>query len=236
MMLALLVLLACEPAPITRGVYRSGPNAVVQGVRDGELRVWGKSGTVVRVPTASARNTLLGQSGPLWVVDRDVPAPPKSFPVDAALVERIGFHVAPLLGSASTGATDPARAGGAFVRTAMKIRRSLAPPVYLATATRDDVGAGRMGGPADVREGTACESIVALFDAKAAKILSSVRLDAATRTCAVPVATGPVDIDGDGDTEVLVYGQHKNKGFRAWFSIEGDALVAGPSESWESIP
>jgi hypothetical protein len=237
-MLVLLALLACGGgASDARGVYRAGPNAVIPGAHTGELKLWGPDGTVTRVPTpAPGGHTFVGQGGPLWRVDRDVPAPERAFPVDAAVVERIGFRFAELLGTSSTGAVDPAKAGGTFVRSAIKVRRKSAPPVYVAAATGDEVGAGRLGGPADVRAGKNCEAAVALLDHKAEKLLSGVKLDVATRLCAVPVVSGPVDLDGDGDQDFLVHGQNQRKGFRAWFTLKGETLVAGPAESVEDLP
>ena len=61
--------------------------------------------------------------------------------------------------------------------------------------------------------------------------------DPQTRICAVPYALGPVDRDGDGGQDFLVYGQEKNAGFRAWFTLLPDGtLVAGEHEVWEYIP
>jgi hypothetical protein len=236
-MLLLLSLLACAPEPEARGVYRSGPNAVLPGAHANEVRLWGPAGTVSRIPSAApGGHSFVGQAGPLWRVDRDVPAPVKSFPVDAAVVESIGFRFGELLGTRSTGAVDPAKAGGVFVRTALKVRRKNAPPVYVSSATGDEVGAGRLGGPPDVRAGKNCEAAVALLDAKGEKLLSGLRLDEATRICAVPVVTGPVDLDGDGGQDFLVHGQNGNKGFRAWFSLRGETLVPGSSEVVEDLP
>ncbi len=242
-MTALLVLLlACTPAPTTRGVYRSGEgkgdNAVLQGTREGPQKLWGPSlGTVERTPTpAPGGHTFVGQPGVLWKVERDIPAVPKPFAVDAALVESAGFKLREVLGTASSGAKDAARAGGVYVRSMVKIRRPSAPPVYLVTATGDTVGAGRLGGPSDVRDGENCKAVVAMFDAKVERILASQALTDATATCAVPVLAAPVDLDGDGVQHALVHGQLARKGFRSWFTLRGDSLVAGASERWEDVP
>lgn len=218
-------------------MYRAGPNAVVEGRRDGELRLWGPDGTVSRLATPAPDGaSFLGAAGPLWVVDREIPAPAKPFPVDASLVERAGFRMREVLGTASTGAVDPAKAGGVYVRSVVKVRRDHAPPVHVVTATGDDVGAGRFDGPADVRAGSNCRGALGLLDARGETLLASASLDDATRTCSVPVIAPPVDRDGDGRIEVLVHGQNGHAGFRAWFTVTDAGLEAGPGESWEAIP
>lgn len=236
MPLLLALLLACG-APDGRGVYRSGPNAIARGEREGDVLVWGAAGTVRRVATAApGGGTYLGEAGPLWIVDREVPAPPKAPPVDAALVERAGFRMSEILQTAASGAPDAAKAGGVFVRSVVKVRMTNAPPVFVVTATGDEVGAGKFGGPADVRAGENCRAAVGLLDAKAEALVSGVLLADATKVCAVPVVVPPVDVDGDGKLDVLVHGQDGARGFRSWFEIDGGTLVAGPSETWEAIP
>jgi hypothetical protein len=245
-MALLLALLACASPPAdSRGVYRSsaagaGENAVIRGdgsPGDAPVLVWGPTGTVTRAPTAApGGHRFLGQRGPLWRVDREVPAVPKAFPVDAALIERAGYKLKDALGTSASGAKDAARSAGVYVRSMVKVRRPKGPPVYVVTATRDTVGAGRMDGPADVREGENCKAVLALLDAKVETALAVVPLTDATGTCAVPVLVAPVDIDGDGNQDALVHGQLGDKGFRAWFQIQDRALVAGPHERWDGIP
>lgn len=237
MFAALLALVACHSASDARGVYRSGPNAVARGARSGEVRVWGPKGTVVRSASAApSGDTWLGEAGPLWIVDRDVPAPPASSPVDAVMVERAGYRMKDILGTVASGAPDAAKSGGTYVRSVVKVRRDKAPPVFVVSATGDEVGAGRFGGPADVRAGENCKGAVGLLDHKGEKLLAAVKLEGATAVCAVPVLVPPVDIDEDGKLDVLVYGQNGTRGFRAWFEIDGETLVPGPAETWEAIP
>lgn len=243
-MLTLLLLLSCQREPASLGVYRSGPNAVVKGARAEEVLVWGTGGTVKRIPTAGASgNALLGEAGPLWIVDREVPAPIKATPVSAVMVEHAGFRMKPLLVPASAppvaagaSAPDAAKSGGVYVRSLVKVRQKSGPPIYIVTATGDEVGAGAFDGPADVRKGENCKAALGLLDSKGTELLSSTLLAAATRTCAVPVVVPPVDRDGDGVLDFLVHGQNGNKGFRSWFRMDGTTLVAGPEDVWENIP
>lgn len=236
-MLLLVLLLGCS-SPSTRGVYRSGPNAIVEGRFKGPVKVWGPEGTVERLASEGpGGTTLLGQAGPLWRVDRDVPAPPKAPVVPATTVESAGFRMKEVLGTGATGAADPAKAGGVYVRSVIKWRRAFAPPIYLVAATVDTVGAGRRGGPTDVREGANCEAAVAVMDARGERLISAVRLENATRTCAVPMLVPPVDLDGDGRLDLLAYGQNGNRGFRTWFVLyEDGTLVKGADEAWMGIP
>lgn len=219
-------------------MYRAGDNAVVRGTFTGPVKVWGPDGTVDRQPMAApGGNTFVGAKGPLWRVDHDVPAPAKAPIVTAVMVERAGFRMKDLLGTTSTGALDPAKAGGVYVRSTVKVRRKLAPPIYVIAATGDDVGAGRMGGPPDVRAGSNCIAGVGTMDSKGDALISGVKLEAATRLCVVPQLVPPIDLDGDGTLDILAYGQDGTKGFRAWFRLTDDGtLVAGPSEEWDSIP
>ncbi|MDP2310501.1 MAG: hypothetical protein Q8P18_31070 [Pseudomonadota bacterium] len=243
-MLSLLLLVACQREPASLGVYRSGPNAIAKGSRAEPVRVWGTGGTQLRVPTAGAAGTvLLGEAGPLWIVDRDVPAPAKAPPVAAAMVESAGFRMKGLLVPADTAplvagaaAPDAAKSGGVYVRSVVKVRQDKAPPIYIVTATGDEVGAGAYAGPADVRKGENCKAAVGLLDSKGEVLLSAVLLTGATRTCAVPMVVPPVDRDGDGVLDVLVHGQNGTGGFRSWFRIDGTTLVAGPEDVWETIP
>lgn len=238
----LLLLLACRTDPPAHGVYRSGPNAVARGPRSGEVLVWGAAGTFKRIPTEGANGSvLLGEAGPLWVVDRELPAPTKAAPVSAAMVEKAGFRMKDVLvpataAPAAPSAPDAAKAGGVYVRSVVKVRRQAAPPIYVVTATGDEVGAGRYDGPADVRKGENCKAALGLLDDKGEKLLSSVPLAAATKTCAVPVVVPPIDRDGDGVLDVLIHGQNGAAGFRSWFRLDGTTLVAGPEDVWETIP
>ncbi|MDP2312273.1 MAG: hypothetical protein Q8P41_05155 [Pseudomonadota bacterium] len=243
-MLSLLLLVACQREPASLGVYRSGPNAVARGARTGEVLLWGPAGTVRRVPTPGAAGAvLLGEDGPLWIVDRELPAPTKAVPVTAVMVERAGFRMRALLvppdatpAAPGVAAPDAAKAGGVYVRSVVKVRREKAPPIYVVTATGDDVGAGAFDGPADVRAGANCTAALGLLDDQGEALLASMPLAAATRTCAVPMVVSPIDRDGDGVLDVLVHGQNGTKGFRSWFRIDGTTLVAGPEDVWEAIP
>ncbi len=234
----LLLLAACSTAPQGLGVYRSGVNALTTGTRQGTVKVWGAAGTLDRLASPGpSGSTLLGESGPLWVVDRDVPAPPKAPIVAAPIVERAGWRMREMLGGVSTGAADPVRGSGVYVRSVVKVRRENAPPVYVVSATRDTQGSGLFDGPAERREGANCEAATGTMDDKGERLISAIKLEVATRLCVVPTVLGPVDIDANGISDVLVYGQTGQKGFRAWFTLHPDGtLVAGPSDSWDAIP
>lgn len=234
----LFLLLACTAAPPHKGVYTSGPNAIVPETVTGELAVWGPDGTVSRTATAGLNGTtLLGAPGPLWRFDHAVPAPPRQPTVPAALVERSGIRLKAVLGTSGVPSVDAARPGGVYVRSIIKTRQEHAPPIFVVSATGDDVGAGRYGGPADVRTGNNCKAAFASVDAAAERVLSSHLLEDATRICAVPFVIGPVDKDGDGGQDFLVYGQQLQAGFRAWFTLLPDgSLIAGEHEVWEGIP
>ena len=236
-----LLLLACAPpsaVPVHQGVYQSGANAEIEGAVVGEVPLWGPDGMVLRIASPGPGGTsLVGQPGPLWRTTRSLPVPPKPPTVPAELVERSGIRLKAVLGTSGAPSVDAARPGGVYVRSIIKARQPHAPPIILVTGTGDDVGAGLWGGPADVRTGNNCKSAVATVDAAADKVISSHLLDDATRICAVPYAIGPVDMDGDGGQDFLVYGQEKQSGFRAWFSLSADGtLVARESEVWEGIP
>lgn len=230
--------IACGSSPAQVGVYVSGPNAAVPQSLTGEVKLWGPDGTVTRTATPGpGGTTLLGQAGPLWRFNHDVPAPPHQPTVPAALVERAGIRMKAVLGTSGTPSVDAARPGGVYVRSIIKTRQPHAPPLFVVSATGDDVGAGRYGGPADVRSGNNCKAALASVDAAADRVLSSHVLEDAERVCAVPRLLGPVDIDGDGAQHFLVYGDEKDAGFRAWFTLLPDgSLVAGPNETWEHIP
>lgn len=217
MVLAFLLLIACSQPP-GQGVYRSGPNAILKGHVSGEVLLWGPSGTVRRLASEGPKGTtLLGQSGPLWRVDHELPPPPDAPPVAASLVEAAGFRFQDLLGTTSTGAKDAALAGGVQIRSMVKHRRTHAPPLYLVTADAN------------------CQALVAVMDSKASTILHHQPLPQAG--CAPAVLLPPIDLDGDGRQDVLVYGQKDAAGFRQWFGIETDgALTPGPGESWTEIP
>lgn len=237
-MFTTLLLCSCTPAPTRHGVYRSGPNAIIAGSSKVDVKVWGGDGMATRTPTPGPKSTtLVGAAGPLWRTERDIAAPLKPPTVPAALVERAGIRVKAVLGTSGTPSVDAARPGGVYVRSIIKTRQTTAPPIVVLTATGDDIGAGRYGGPADVRTGNNCKAAVASVDAAADAVLSSHLLDDATRICAVPYALGPIDLDGDGGQDFLIYGQEKNAGFRAWFTLLPDGtLLAGEHEVWENIP
>ncbi len=232
------LLVACSrPAP-DLGVYKSGGNAVIRGSYTEPMRVWGPSGTFLRVPTPGPEGTtLLGEAGPLWVVDRDLPAVEKGAPVPAALVERAGFRLREVLGSTPSPEIDPVRGAGVSLRSVVKMRRTLAPPVYLAVATRGAHGIPGDAGPSPVDAPEDCKAALAVLDAEASKVLSSAPLPGAESTCAVPVLAAPLDVDGDGQMDVLVHGQAVSKGFRAWFRIAADGtLTPGATSQWAEIP
>ncbi len=237
MLLALL--LACPPSPPDGGVYRSGQNAVARGAFTAPVMLWGPAGTVTRVPTPGPDGTsFLGEAGPLWIVDRELPAVEKGGPVPAALVERAGFRLREVLGSQKTREIDPARGAGVAMRSVVKMRRKLAPPVYVAVATVGSHGipvAG--GGRAPVSAPGDCKAAIAVLDAEAEGTLSTMPLAGAEASCAVPVLTAPVDRDGDGVWDILVHGQAERAGFRAWFTVGEDGLLlAGPTSVWTEIP
>ena len=233
-----LLALACTARTPDLGVYKSGANAVVHGSYTAPVKVWGPDGVVERVPTPGpGGTTLLGAAGPLWIVSKDVPKPEKGAPVPAAIVERAGFRMRELLGSHPGESIDPATGAGVGLRSMIKARRHLAPPVYLTVATRGLHGIPGPNGVSPVKDPSDCEAFLAVLDADVGKTLSSVPLPDAATTCAVPVLTGPVDEDGDGNDDILVSGQSGNKGFRAWFRIYPEGtLVAGPHSVWTDIP
>ena len=202
------------------------------------MRAWGPDGTVTRLASAGPNGaTFIGQAGPLWQVTGSLGPPPKPPTVPAALVERAGIRLKAVLGTSGAPSVDAARPGGVYVRSIIKARQAHAPPIIVVTGTGDDVGAGRFGGPPDVRAGNSCKAAVASVDTAADRVLSSHLLTDAVALCAVPYALGPVDRDGDGGQDFLVYGQEKQAGFRAWFTLVPDGtLVAGEAERWEQIP
>lgn len=229
---------ACHSGAAPHAVFKSGPNAILHGVVTGTVRVWGPAGTVERVATPGPDGTtLLGEAGPLWLVETELPAVKKAPPVEASFVESVGYRLAPVLHAKPTGALDAAKSAGVYVRSLVKVRQAGGPPLYVVSATRDEIGAGKMDGPDDVRGGANCEAVVAMVDAKAERVLSSMPLAGAQETCAVPVLVSPVDRDGDGVLDILVHGQLTTGGFAAWFALgPKGTLIAGPAESWVGIP
>ncbi len=235
----LVVPLAACAGPPDLGVYTSGKNAVVRGGGSTPLRVWSPlAGTLERVPTPGpAGSRLLGEAGPLWQTSRELPAVDKGGPVPAVLVERVGFRFREILGSRATGEIDPVRSAGVSVRSVVKVRRELAPPVYLAVATAGAHGIPGPGGRSAVKAPEDCEASIAVLDHDAEKTLSTMPLPGAAATCAVPTLTAPVDLDGDGVLDVLAHGQTEHRGFRAWFAVQKDGtLLPGPTSSWTEIP
>jgi len=233
-----LVLLACSSSPPDLGVYKSGANAIVKGSYSQPVKLWGPEGTVTRVPTPGPNGTtLLGASGPLWVVEKDEEKPTKGAPVPAAIVERAGFRLRDVLGTHAGEQIDPARSAGVALRSVVKMRRKLAPPVYLAVATFGQHGIPGPNGRSPVTSPEDCKSALAVLDADVGKTLSTLPIPGAEATCAVPVLIGPIDLDGDGGEDVLIAGQAENKGFRAWFHVEQNGtLTAGPTSTWSEIP
>lgn len=235
----LFLLLACTgTTPPDRGVYKSGPNAVARGTWSEPVKVWGPQGTFTRVPSPGPDGTtLLGEAGPLWIVDVELPTVDKGPPVPAALVERAGFRLRDILGSQATQEIDPARGAGVSMRSVVKMRREHAPPVYLAVATLGAHGIPGPDGRSAVQAPSDCKAAIAVLDAEAETTLSSMLLPGAEATCAVPVMAAPVDMDGNGTRDVLVHGQAETKGFRAWFAVDNAGqLTAGPHSEWIGIP
>lgn len=229
---------ACASEP-DFGVYTSGKNAVMRGSERNPVQVWSPSlGTVSRVPTEGTRGSvLLGEAGPLWRTTRELPAVEKGGPVPAALVERAGFRFREVLGAQPTGEIDPVRGAGVSVRSLVKVRRKLAPPVYIGTATAGAHGIPGAEGRSPVTSPADCVSAIASLDHEAEAVIFTLPIPGAATSCAVPTLTAPVDLDGDGRLDVLAHGQSEGKGFRAWFSIGDDGtLTAGPTSLWTEIP
>lgn len=238
-MIWMFLALACSRPPETHGVYRSGENAITPGARSGELKLWGPSGTVTRQASEGpGGSTLLGQAGPLWIATGDWPAPPKALAVEASLVERIGFRLAEVLGTKASGAKDAAKSAGVYVRSVVKVRQPDGPPLYIAAGTVDTSGEGQWAAPkGQERAGEACRAALVVTDHTAEKAVAQVELPLATSTCVIPLVVPPVDVDGDGVRDLLLYGQKDNKGFRTWFKLQKNGtLEKGLEESWEGIP
>jgi len=234
----LLSLLSACSGGSDQGVYTSGKNAVVRGVSTTPVQVWGPNGTVTRVPSPGKGGAaLLGEAGPLWITDRELPAVDKGGPVSAVLVERAGFRFREILGSRPTGEIDPVRGAGVSIRSMVKVRRSLAPPVYVAVATAGAHGIPGASGRSPVSSPADCFAAIAVLDHEAEATLATMPIPGAAESCAVPVLTAPVDRDGDGGLDILVYGQADHKGFRAWFAVgEQGTLTPGPTSLWLAIP
>ena len=233
-----LPLAACGGEP-DAGVYTSGKNAVARGSLATPIAVWSPAlGTVERVPTPGpAGSSLLGEAGPLWQTSLTLGAVDKGGPVPAALVERVGFRFREVLGGSATAEIDPARSAGVSVRSVVKVRRALAPPVYLAVATAGSHGIPGVAGRSPVTSPADCVAALAVVDHEAERVLGSVPVPGAAATCAVPTLTAPVDLDGNGVLDVLVHGQSEHKGFRAWFAVQADGtLEPGPTSVWMDIP
>jgi hypothetical protein len=240
--LPLLAAFACSQ-PEVHGVYRSGANAIVNGKIEGTFRLWGPEGVVDRVASAGpGRTTYLGEAGPLWLIGpveaaASWPAPGRAATLDAALVESAGWKLGERLGAIPTGAPDPARANGMYVRSMSKVARKNQPPIYVVAATRDTVGAGRRGGPEAPRSGDDCKAYAATVDNRATVIKALVDLADATAMCVPPRAVTAIDKEGDGGSDLLIHGQAGADGFRTWISVGNDgAIQLGASERWKGIP
>ena len=111
----------------------------------------------------------------------------------AGVVERAAWRIDELLPprdafSSAVSAPDPALQRGMRVASVTKTRRQGAPPVLIASATRD------------------CTAVIALMDREAAKVGSWDRLD---KVCE-PLALLPAaDYDGDGARELVAHGEHR---------------------------
>ncbi len=232
------LVVACSLPTADLGVYRSGPNAIARGELAGEVLLWGPAGTTRRVPTPDGQgNSLLGESGPLWRVDREVPAPEKATPVTAALAERASFRMREALGAVAMAQPEADRASGVALRSMVKVRQHLAPPVYLVVATRGQHGIPGPGGKRSaVTDPRDCDTVIAVLDADLSTVLSSSAVPGAASTCGVPTLLAPVDRDGDGTLDVIAFGQAEGKGFRQWFALRDGGLDPGPSSTWTAIP
>lgn len=232
-----LALLACSLAPDV-GVYRSGRNAVVRGELEGEVMLWGPEGTVKRTPTIDEQgNSWVGEAGPLWRTSREIPAPEKAAPVTAALAERASFRMREVIGAEASAYPEADRASGVALRSMIKVRQDLAPPVYLVVATRGQHGIPQPGGGVSpVKDPRDCQASLAILDAEMEKVIASIPVDGATVSCAVPSLLSPVDKDGDGGRDIIVHGQSEGSGFRQWFAIDGNQLVPGAGSAWTEIP
>lgn len=201
--------------------------------------MWGPQGTLTRVATRGSRGfTLFGEAGPLWIVDRDLPAEDRRAPVTAAIAERAGFRLREVLGGTTGADIDPARSAGVTLRSVMKVRRHLAPPVYVAVATRGQHGVLKTDGTrAAVLKADDCVGAIAVLNAELAKVVDHKIIGEAETTCAVPVLAGPVDLDNDGRLDVLAHGQSENRGFRRWYGIDPEGkLVPGPWDQQDGVP
>lgn len=111
----------------------------------------------------------------------------------ASTVERAAWRLDELMPardafSPAATSPDPALQRGMRVASVVKTRRTGAPPVLVASATRD------------------CVAVVAALDREASKALSWDRLD---KVCE-PLALLPAaDYDGDGTRELAAYGEHR---------------------------
>lgn len=142
--------------------------------------------------------------------------------VSAALVERASWRlaeVAPDTQAIAPGvdSPDPALHQGIRVRSVRKIRRQGAPFQIVLGERGTDV-------------------LIAITDRDAKKRMGGLRLE---RSSDAPMRFGvipPADIDGDGKTEFVIYGDGESGGFRAVLEIN---LVTGrTTERWfeESPP
>lgn len=120
--------------------------------------------------------------------------PPDPAPANpAGLVERAAWRIDELLPprdafSPAVSAPDPALQRGMRVASVTKTRRQGAPPVVIASATRD------------------CTAVIALMDREAARVMSWDRLD---QTCEPLSILPAADYDGDGARELVAHGDHR---------------------------
>lgn len=141
----------------------------------------------VAVGQAHPRAVLALPAGKTATAPDPAPANP------AGVVERAAWRLDEVLPprdafSPAVTSPDPALQRGMRVASVVKTRRTGAPPVLIASATRD------------------CTAVIAAMDREAAAVMSWDRLD---KVCE-PLALLPAaDYDGDGTREIAAYGEHR---------------------------